>query len=187
MGRSTRIAVSIAAASVVLAGLAAAQSTVYRWTDKDGKVHFSDVPPPEAKDLTQKRVGDTAPDTALPYATQVATQRNPVTLYVKDQCKPCDDGRALLSRRGIPYTERNAQGNAAEVEAVKKLAGTPEVPLLLVGATQLKGYSEDAWMSALDAAGYPPSLPPGMAAPPPVRVGAPARPTGESAASPKAQ
>jgi glutaredoxin len=175
------------AAGLAFACAALAQTNVYRWTDKDGKVQFSDVPPEQAKDLTQKRMGDAAPDATLPYQTQVAMKRNPVVLYVGEKCKPCDQGRELLNRRGIPYTEHNAAGNRAETETVTKLAGgKPEVPLLLVGSTQLKGFVESDWSSTLDAAGYPRALPPGVTAPEPVRLGGPAKPA-EGATPPQAR
>jgi type 1 fimbria pilin len=55
MGK-TKIALALAACA--LAGIAAAQTSVYRWVDKDGKVHFSGEPPPaDATGVTQKRVG----------------------------------------------------------------------------------------------------------------------------------
>lgn len=168
-------AIAVAVLGSTFALQAFAQGSVYRWTDKDGKVHFSDAPPPEdAKDVSQKRIGGDSPDAgALSYEAQVAMKRHPVTLYVADKCAPCDDARGLLSRRGIPYTERNAQGNAAEIAAVTQLAGAAQVPLLRVGDRTLKGFDASAWNAALDGAGYPKSVLPGRRAPEPVRVGGP--------------
>jgi hypothetical protein len=38
------------AGALLLAALAAhAQTNVYRWVDKEGKVHFSDTPPPDTR------------------------------------------------------------------------------------------------------------------------------------------
>ena len=122
-------------ALIVLAALAAASmayaQTVYRWVDKDGKVHYSDSPPIDV-DATQKRVGGgSGDDTQLPYATQMAMKRSPVTLYTSSRCgEICTSGRDLLVKRGIPYSERNPEGNPADLEALKKLVGTPEVPVL---------------------------------------------------------
>jgi hypothetical protein len=159
------------AGAVLVAALAAgltaqAQTNVYRWTDRDGKIHFSDTPPPEeARSVSQKRMGGGYVDQAqLPYATQVAMKRNPVTLYVGTQCgDPCASGRALLVSRGVPFTERNATASAAENEALRKASGGLEVPFLLVGEGKLKGYDEGSWNAALDAAGYPRTRLPGEA------------------------
>ena len=161
--KPTQIAVAVLAAALVLA--AHAQTSVYRWVDKDGKVHFSDTPPPEdAKDASQKRLGGGGADDApLPYATQVAARRNPVTLYTGTDCgDPCVKGRELLARRGIPFSEKDAQNNPADREALKKLVGALEVPALIVGEMKTKGFDEDSWNSALDSAGYPRTRLPGQ-------------------------
>jgi hypothetical protein len=51
--------IAAALAGALACGLdAGAQNTVYKWTDSDGKVHFTDTPPPQqAKNVTQKRMG----------------------------------------------------------------------------------------------------------------------------------
>lgn len=162
--KSTKIALTLLAAALALA--AQAQTNIYRWTDKDGKVHFSDTPPPEeAKNVSQKRGGGGySEETQLPYATQMAMKRNPVTLYTGTACgDPCVRGRELLSKRGIPFSERDAQNNAADTEALKKLIGSLEVPVLVVGENKVKGYEESQWQSTLDTAGYPRTRLPGQA------------------------
>lgn len=149
---------------------AAAQTSVYRWVDKDGKVHFGDAPPPaDAKGVEQKRVGNAPVDPDLPYQTQVAARRSPVTLFVAAGCgEPCNSARDLLGRRGIPYGVRDPMVNAADAAALTKLAGKLEIPVIVVGATHVKGFEEGQWQSALDAAGYPRALPPGARAPAPI-------------------
>ncbi len=166
----------LATAALASAFAAQAQTNVYRWVDKDGKVHFSDAPPPaDAKDASQRRLGGGgSDDTQLPYATQLAARRNPVTLYTGTDCgDPCVQARELLARRGIPFTERDAQNNAVDQEALKKLIGTLDVPVLVVGESKTKGYEESQWQSSLDTAGYPRTRLPGQA---PLRVPAPPAP-----------
>jgi len=162
-----------------------AQTNVYRWTDKDGKVHFSDTPPPlDAKSSSQKRVGGGYVEQEnLPYATQIAMRRNPVSLFTGADCgEPCSQGRELLSKRGIPFTERDAQGNPADAEALKKLVGGLEVPTLVIGESKIKGFEDQQWQSALDGAGYPRTRLPGQA--PAAR--APAKAAPEPAKAPDA-
>lgn len=147
-----------------------AQSTVYRWVDKDGKVQFSDSPPPaEAKDATQRRMGGGYIDEGqMPYATQVAMRRYPVILFVSDDCGDvCVKARALLNQRAIPFSEKNAQASPETLAELKKLAGAPQVPLLLVGSNAVKGFLEEEWQSALDEAGYARSRLPGQPGPRP--------------------
>ena len=177
-------------AAMLAATFAAQAQTVYRWVDKDGKVHFSDSPPPaDAKDATQRRMGGgNTEDSQLPYATQVAARRNPVTLFTGTDCgDPCVQARDLLTRRGVPFTERDAQNNPADQEALKKLVGALDVPFLLIGSSQMKGFEEGSWQASLDSAGYPRTRLPGQA---PLRQGAPAaapKPAEGTASEPKPQ
>ena len=152
--KPTEIALAILAAAFVMH--AQAQTTVYKWTDKDGKVHFSDSLPDADVNASQKQMGGGGPDNAnLPYATQLAAQRYPVTLYTAASCgDACASARNLLESRGIPYTERDPQRNAPDGDALRKLVGEIFVPVLVVGDNPTKGYQEDSWNSALDSAGY---------------------------------
>jgi glutaredoxin len=160
---------------VLAASAALAQTNVYRWTDKDGKVHFSDTPPPEeVKGVTEKRMGAGSPDDLqVPFATQLAAKRNPVTLFVTGDCgTPCDQARSLLARRGIPFSQRDARASQAEMDELRKQSADLEVPVLTVGQAKVKGFDEDTWNAAFDAAGYsrtrlPGAPPPPPAAPPP--------------------
>ena len=167
MGK-TAVAAAIAACMLVCA--AQAQTSVYRWVDKDGKVHFSsEPPPPDAANVTEKRMGGGgAAEGQLPYATQQAMKTNPVTLYVSNKCGDyCSEGRALLTNRGIPYTERNAEASPEDAEKLKQLIGALQVPVLVVGDKPVKGFAPGTWNSALDSAGYPRTKLPGQLGPRP--------------------
>jgi glutaredoxin len=172
----------VAACCALAAGAALAQTQVYRWVDKDGKVHFSDsLPPADAQGATQKTVGGGPAGPDYPYSVQQAMKKNPVVLYTAPSCgEPCDHGRQMLSSRGIPFGERDVQTNTAAQEALKKLIGGLEVPTLTVGSSTLKGYEPDGWASALTGAGYPATRMPGQA---PTRA-TPEAPTPTKAADP---
>ena len=191
--RFRRMGTMLCAAALAASFAAPAQTNVYRWVDKDGKVHFSDSPPPQdAKESTNRMMGGgQVASPQMPYETQQAMKKNPVVLYSSNDCgELCAQGRALLGKRGIPFTERNA-ANAADAEQVKKLVGALVVPVLTVGEKHLKGYDENSWQAALDRAGYartalpgqvtapPPALPP-VTSPPPAQPPPPA-PAGSTA------
>jgi len=162
----SRIPVLLCLATTLAASVALAQSTVYRWVDKDGKVQFTDTPPPsDAKGVTERRMGGGGTDDQLPFATQIAARRHPVVLYTSEDCGDiCAQGRALLGKRGIPFTEKNPQRNPEDAEALKAAIGALEVPVLMVGSNSVKGFGEDSWQSALDQAGYSRTRLPGQAA-----------------------
>jgi hypothetical protein len=151
--------------ALAMACAAQAQTNVYRWVDKDGKVQYSDSLPPEsASNVTQKRLGGGLVDEGqLPYATRDAMKRNPVSLYSTNGCgELCAQGRTVLNNRGIPYADRNPETNKADADSLRKLVGGLEMPVLVVGERALKGFDEDTWQAALDSAGYPRTKLPGQ-------------------------
>ena len=128
---------------------------LYRWVDEKGNVEWRDTPPPSTAKKVEQRNISVSPSqpSELPYSVQQAVKNFPVTLWLSDCGDACDKARAHLNRRGVPYTEKNAQ---SEFEAFKKASGGgTEVPLLFVGNNRLKGYLESDWDAALDTAGYP--------------------------------
>ena len=131
------------------------QAQVYRWVDEDGRVRYSDTPPPaSAKGVQKKQYSTGAGDPGLSYATQRAMREHPVVLYTAPECgQICADGKALLDKRGIPYREVVVRSNE-QIAELRKLAGS-QVPALIVGAQAVSGYEAAAWTSALDRAGYP--------------------------------
>ena len=147
-----------------IASVASSQVPLYKYTDREGRVVYSDSPPPsDASNVQEKRLGANTIDTSEPsYPMQLAQQRNPVTLYAGD-CGPiCDSARALLNRRGVPFREVDPS-KPGEGQKLRELTGDSGVPVLAVGgAILLRGYEPQSWQSTLDSAGYPKT--------PPVRV-----------------
>lgn len=169
----------LALACALAAAASAAQ--LYRWVDDKGNVEWRDTPPPpHAKKVEIRNMGGNTIETStLPYSQQQAIKNHPVTLWIFDCGEICDRARAHLARRGVPYTERNAQ---KDVEGLRKLTGGAEVPVLLVGTKQLKGYLDTDWDAALDSAGYLRSPIPGVKAPVTKPAAAAAKPDGDAAA-----
>lgn len=130
---------------------------LYRWIDKAGKVNYGDVPPADVTDAERvKFSSEPARNEELPYETRRAQQNFPVTLYVAEGCgELCDQARSLLSKRGIPFSEKMLK-TKQDVEALKQLSGIDNVfPVLAVGKSFLKGFVVLQWNNELDVAGYP--------------------------------
>ena len=133
--------------------------TAYRWVDGEGRLHFSADPPPPgaAKKVETLKPGATAADAPqLPYAVRQAAADFPVTLFAGAGCgNPCDQGRSLLKKRGLPFAEKDAttpEGRAALNAAARD---TAVMPVLVVGKQVAKGFLAAEWNRLLDAAGYP--------------------------------
>ena len=93
----TLLALVAVAASLASPLLQAQQ--VYRIVGPDGKVTFSDRPPPPS--ASNAKVSETAASAAggeafagLPYELRQVTLKYPVVLYTADNCAPCGAGRS---------------------------------------------------------------------------------------------
>jgi hypothetical protein len=145
---------------LLISQLALAQTT-YRWVDQDGRVHFSDRPPPpsaqvkEAKEKELPSLGAPAP--VMSYAMRKAAADFPLTLYVSPECgAPCMNGIKYLRDRKLPFSQKDVKSNE-DIEAFKKATGAdePTVPTLMVGTRVLKGFQAESWKDLIDLAGYP--------------------------------
>jgi len=149
-------------ATVVLLLIAVAApawgAKLYRWVDAQGRVFYSDKPPPiDAREAEKLRLSTRPGEVALPYEVREAAKHFPVTLFSGDCGPPCDAARKLLDSRGVPFALKDGH-DAAVQEELKKISGAMEVPVLQVGRTLLKGFEAGQWNAALDAAGYPKSV-----------------------------
>ena len=149
------------AAAIALATLACtAGAQVYRIVGPDGKVTFADKPPAAdtAAKVAPAGVGHAerpvAANSALPFELRQVASRYPVTFYSGPDCGPCGSGRAFLSSRGVPFTEKTVS-TTDDLSALQRLSGGVSLPFLTIGGQQLTGYSETEWSQFLDAAGYP--------------------------------
>jgi glutaredoxin len=161
-------------AGSMFAPLAQAQQ-VYRIVGPDGKVTFSDQPPPAASTAKVSAAnGKPAAGVVtanLPFELKQVASKYPVTLYSGDNCVPCGAGRSLLTSRGIPFTERTVT-TAEDAQALQRLSGDSSLPFMTIGSQQLKGFSDAEWTQFLNAAGYPISsvLPTSYRAPAPTAL-----------------
>jgi len=155
--------------AIAMAGQVTAQvAQVYRYTDADGKVVYSDrAPPPNAKGVQTKRLGGNFIETSEPsIAAQQASEKYPVTLFTFDCGEVCQNAESLLNRRGVPFSIVNVQSDEAGRARLQALTNDDKAPVLAVGDQLIvKGFNEPRWQSTLDQAGYPKTPPPRRAAP----------------------
>jgi glutaredoxin len=164
----------LALLALVVAMAATAQTQqVYRYVDPEGRVVYSDKPPPpNAREAQAKRVGQNTIETSeLSYSEVMAQERFPVTLYTFGCGTVCDTASALLNKRGVPHTVVDV-GQSAGADKLKRLTGGLDAPALQVGDQYATGYNEARWQNLLNDAGYPKTPPPrtapvGRAPPPP--------------------
>ena len=143
----------------------------YKWVDENGKVHYTGTPPPlSAKSVEKKSFKGSVVDSVTPFALTRAAKNSPVTMYTSPPCgDACNKARDALNKRGIPFKEVQVWDEDTSAE-IRRISGSSEVPVLLVGRSMQKGFEQSAFDRLLDIAGYPPLgiVPAGKLAAPPV-------------------
>jgi glutaredoxin len=154
MKRQLSSTMTLGLALLLCAGGASAQ--MFKWTDAKGVVHFSDQPPPAGSErkVERKAFGGGGERVQLPYALAEAARKSPVVLYTAPACVACDQGRTLLTKRGIPFAEKTVVSNDDQ-RKLTEAGGDGQVPLLLVGGAKRIGFEAGAWNDALNDAAYP--------------------------------
>ncbi len=135
-------------------------ASLFKWVDKEGKVHYGDKPDEGAIKAEQKKfAAPSADDDNLSYGVRKAKQDFPVVMFVAANCGDiCVQARALLNKRGVPFAEKNLL-TQEDVDAFKTKTGGETIPTLMVGKSVLKGFEAGLWNSELDIAGYPKTAP----------------------------
>lgn len=151
--------------ALVLITLPVAADQFYRWVDGQGRINYSDQPPPSSmmKSTTQKSYKGSVIEGGESYALRQARERFPVTLFATADCGvPCEMAKGHLTRRGIPYGSKDPTNDPEAQKIIAASGGKFHVPTLLVGKDTLDGYETGAWDAAFDRAGYPKTPAPGF-------------------------
>lgn len=144
------------AACLVAASAPLAASGLYQWKDAQGRTVYSDqAPPPNTASVQQRPFKGSVIEVGESYATKVAREKHPVTLYTSACGAPCDQARRLLAERGVPHATQDLETSEAARAELEKRTGRLNVPVLRVGDESIEGFERGRWQAALDRAGYP--------------------------------
>lgn len=140
----------------------ASATQLYQWKDAQGRMVYSDQPPPPSvRNAQQKAFKGNVIEGNENYAARIAREKSPVTLYASACGAPCDQARLLLNERGIPFSNKDPQTSPEAQADLQKLTGRLSVPVLVVGTDKVDGFEAGQWQTALDRAGYPKTAAPG--------------------------
>jgi glutaredoxin len=119
-----------------------ASAGVYKWTDAQGRVQYSDSPPPAAK-ATQLRLQTyTGP---VEVSRAVGTDSG-VTIYTTEWCGVCQRAKAFFKQNGVPFREWDVEKTAYGAIKFKQLGGSG-VPVITVGAEKMMGFDAGRFMA----------------------------------------
>lgn len=147
---------------MALASLPAA-AQVYKWTGPDGRTHYGDSPPEDAK-KQELRIG--VQSFGGPAQVDVWTQilkRPPavdtskagsasITLYSTSWCPHCKRAKAYFARKAIAYREVDIEASESGRREFQAFGGNG-VPLIIMGERRMRGFSDAAMDRLLASAG----------------------------------
>jgi glutaredoxin len=146
-----------AIAVTLIAGTTAAVPDMYKWIDENGKVHYTDSPPPgkKAKKLDLKINSISGPPVVSSFSSPTSSANAgmaKVKLYTTTWCGYCKKAKAYLQARGTPFQEIDVE-NSAQGQSEFSALGGRGVPVILVGNQRMDGYSEGTLAGMLKQAG----------------------------------
>ena len=146
--------------AVVLAACsAAAQTQIYRWVDANGRVQYGERAPPGAKARPiESRVssygGPAIVSGAAPVSRSASAGAPPeIRMYATGWCPHCKRAREYFARKGLRYTELDIE-QSAQARAEYDSLGARGVPVILVGAQRMTGFSDGSMDQMLKSAGF---------------------------------
>ena len=157
---------------------ATAGADIYVWTDANGVKHFSNEPPPDARQVKQQEEITHDPDqyktwesqrkealekamesdadadgkanrSRKPPHRQAARRSVKVIMYATLTCGYCMRARMFFAEHGIAYTEHDISSDPQARKRFEELNGRG-VPLIFIGDQRISGFNPDQLKHALD-------------------------------------
>ena len=133
-----------------------AASDIFKWTDPQGHVHYSDSPPPEAKAQQIKVKIKSIQGPAVVSTMQgapAAKAKDKVRMYTAVWCGYCKRAKAHLAARAVAYDEVDVEATQRGQNEFRQLGGRG-IPIILVGSQRMDGFDANGLDAMLTAAGW---------------------------------
>ena len=150
--------------ALALAALAAlpAAAQVYKWTGPDGRTHYGDRPPEDARKQelrigVQSFGGPAEVDTwtrvlKRPPAVDSAKPRNAaITMFSTSWCPHCKRAKAYFAQKGVSFREVDIEASEEGRREFGEYGGSG-VPLIIVGEHRMRGFDAGAMERLLASA-----------------------------------
>ena len=133
-----------------------ASSEVYKWTDAQGRIHYSDSAPAEVKAKQVKIKISSIQGPAVVSTLGVAPAakaKDKVRIYTTPWCGYCKKAKAHLASKSVLYEEVDVEASEQGRREFTQIGGRG-VPVILVGHQRMDGFSEAGLDAMLAAAGW---------------------------------
>lgn len=132
---------------LALAVPAGSLADIYKWTDKNGVVHFSDAdagqPRAEKVEVKINTYRHVTYQKLKPGTTAAAGDKR-IVMYGTRWCGYCKKARAYFAARQLAFTDLDVETDPGAKAAFERLGGRG-VPVILVGDTRINGFNEKAF------------------------------------------
>jgi glutaredoxin len=127
-----------------------AWAEIYKWTDSNGKTHYSDAAPAEqaAESITLDNINtfedvsiSDAPEWQGFYKPEIKPRVKNVVMFSTERCGYCKKARRYFNERGIVFTEKKIDSDKEAWNEYQQLNATG-VPVILVGRKRMDGFSQ---------------------------------------------
>ena len=129
---------------ILFAGSSTAE--LYKWVDAEGKVHYGDQPPQNAKLKDIKNNISSFTSVAVegfqfdPSLITTAASGKKVVMYMTEWCGYCKQAARHFRKNNISFVQHDIEKSANAARDFKKLGGRG-VPLILVGKQKMSGFN----------------------------------------------
>jgi glutaredoxin len=128
---------------------------IYKWTDAQGPVHYSDDPPLEAKAQQIKFKINSIQGPAVVSTLRdlpAARDKDKVRIYTVPWCGYCNKAKSHLAAKRVPYDEVNVGASERGRAEFLQLGGRG-VPVILAGNQRMDGFDAARLNAMLAEAG----------------------------------
>ena len=119
-----------------------ASAEIYKWTDEQGQVHYSDQKPRDREFNEVEIEGGTYK--SVSYGTTNVDTGKQVIMLSAVWCGICKKAKSYFRRNGIQFTELDIEKNSRGKRLYERL-GAKAVPVILVGRNRMNGFTEEGF------------------------------------------
>ena len=131
----------------LLATPSIASAELVKWVDANGKVHYSNSRPANAKRST---ILDIQPAPRVSRVEESTDSPETVDLYTTSWCPYCAKARAYLRANNIPFIDHDIEKDVNAAQRKRQLDSSYSgVPLAVINGKLVRGFSENNYYRAL--------------------------------------
>jgi glutaredoxin len=128
------------------------QAEIYKWTDANGKSHFSASKPANSDSVENRNDLQVKSPQPAPVADKpsITTAAPKVDIYMTQWCPYCKKAMAYLRKKEIEFNAYDIEHDLDAAARKKTLdPGYSGIPLAVINGATIRGFSEDLYQEAL--------------------------------------